>query len=197
MHDAATQTPDTDWRAIVSHYQRSHVGRALAQMATTLIPLAIVFYLMFRSLVLPYGATLLLALPAAGLLVRTFIIMHDCAHGSFLPSRRANSLIGWITGVLTLTPFGQWRRDHIEPGWHQGRLRDPGRRPVLRRLRLDHGSQRLLLQVPQLRVDFRLQLSPTPHRPDREGPVPPQGPLIYLVDRLTSKLSRLEVTPWR
>jgi acyl-lipid omega-6 desaturase (Delta-12 desaturase) len=67
---------------------------------------------MYRSLVLPYWITLLLAVPTAGLLVRTFIIMHDCAHGSFLPWKRANSIIGWITGVLTVTPFGQWRHDH-------------------------------------------------------------------------------------
>jgi omega-6 fatty acid desaturase (delta-12 desaturase) len=50
--------------------------------------------------------------PTAGLVVRTFIIMHDCAHGSFFPSRRANDLTGHLTGVLTLTPFTQWRRDH-------------------------------------------------------------------------------------
>jgi len=48
----------------------------------------------------------------AGLLVRTFIIMHDCAHGSLFESRRANDLVGYLTGVLTLTPFDQWRRDH-------------------------------------------------------------------------------------
>jgi omega-6 fatty acid desaturase (delta-12 desaturase) len=54
----------------------------------------------------------LLAFPAAGLLVRTFIFMHDCAHGSFYASRRANDIVGYVTGVLTLTPFGQWRRDH-------------------------------------------------------------------------------------
>jgi omega-6 fatty acid desaturase (delta-12 desaturase) len=81
-------------------------------MATTFIPLAALFYVMYRSLALPYWTTLLLSVPAAGLLVRTFIIMHDCAHGSFLPSKRANSIIGWITGVLTLTPFGQWRHGH-------------------------------------------------------------------------------------
>jgi omega-6 fatty acid desaturase (delta-12 desaturase) len=46
------------------------------------------------------------------LLVRTFIFMHDCAHGSFLPWKRASEIVGYITGVLTLTPFGQWRRDH-------------------------------------------------------------------------------------
>ncbi len=55
---------------------------------------------------------LLLALPTSGLLVRTFIIMHDCAHGSFFASRRLNDATGFVTGVLTLTPFVQWRRDH-------------------------------------------------------------------------------------
>ncbi len=96
----------------MSRYQRSDTGRAIAQIITTLLPLAATFYLMYRSLALPYWTTLLLALPAAGLLVRTFIIMHDCSHGSFLPSKRANSIIGWITGVLTLTPFGDWRHAH-------------------------------------------------------------------------------------
>ncbi len=67
---------------------------------------------MYWSLAHSYALTLLLALPTAGFLVRTFIIMHDCAHGSFVPTRPANEIIGFITGVLTLTPFAQWRRDH-------------------------------------------------------------------------------------
>jgi omega-6 fatty acid desaturase (delta-12 desaturase) len=53
-----------------------------------------------------------LDLVVAGLLVRTFVLMHDCAHGSFFASRRVNDVVGFITGVLTLTPFAQWRRDH-------------------------------------------------------------------------------------
>lgn len=101
-----------DWRSIVAPYQHADTRRAIIQLANTLIPLAGLFYVMYRSLVMPSWITLLLAIPAAGLLVRTFIIMHDCAHGSFLPSKRANSIIGWITGVLTMTPFGQWRHDH-------------------------------------------------------------------------------------
>ena len=59
-----------------------------------------------------YWLALLLAPITAGFYVRTFILMHDCSHGSFTPSRRANEIIGFWTGVLTLTPFGQWRRDH-------------------------------------------------------------------------------------
>ena len=102
----------SEWRAVVARYQRPDVRRAITQLATTLVPLGAVFYLMYRSLVLPYWVTLMLALPAAGFLVRTFVLMHDCAHGSFLPWRRANDLVGYVTGVLTLTAFGRWRRDH-------------------------------------------------------------------------------------
>ena len=101
-----------DWRSVVARYQRPDVGRAVFQLVSTLALLATGFYLMYRSLALPYWVTLLLAVPVAGLLVRTFIIMHDCAHGSFIPHRRINDAIGYVTGVLTLTPFGQWRRDH-------------------------------------------------------------------------------------
>src|SRR5207247_155938 len=85
---------------------------AILQLVTTLLPLGGMFFLMYQSLALPYIVTLLLAIPAAGFLVRTFIVMHDCSHGSFLPWRRANDLIGYVTGVLTFTPFSQWRRDH-------------------------------------------------------------------------------------
>src|SRR3954462_5107946 len=108
----ADQAGSSDWKSIVAAYQRPSTRRAVTQLATTLLPLAAVFVLMDRALALAPWATLLLALPAAGLLVRTFIIMHDCAHGSFLPSKRANNLIGWITGVLTMTPFGEWRHAH-------------------------------------------------------------------------------------
>ena len=109
---ARSSRSGNDWRAIVERYQRSSPARATGQIVTTLVPLAIVFYLMFRSLALPYVVTLLLAVPAAGLLVRTFIIMHDCAHGSFLRWKRANDVLGWAMGVLMLTPFEQWRHDH-------------------------------------------------------------------------------------
>src|SRR5579862_9119197 len=100
------------WSAIVAQYQQPQHVRAISQMVTTFVPMAVVFWLMYLSLSLPYVVTLLLAFPAAGLLVRTFIIMHDCGHGSFFKSRRANEIVGWITGVLTLTPFAQWRKDH-------------------------------------------------------------------------------------
>jgi acyl-lipid omega-6 desaturase (Delta-12 desaturase) len=102
----------SDWKAIVARYQGSDLRRAIMQMANTLVPLAAVMYVMYLSLGWSYWITLLLVLPAAGLLIRTFIIMHDCAHGSFFRSKRANTIVGWITGVLTVTPFAQWRHSH-------------------------------------------------------------------------------------
>src|SRR5689334_10638589 len=110
--DQAGDAAGVDWRSVVSRYQRPDTRRAVTQLATTLLPLVGLSFLMYRSLALSAWMALVLAFPIAGLLVRTFIIMHDCAHGSFLPSKRANSIIGWITGVLTLTPFGRWRHAH-------------------------------------------------------------------------------------
>lgn len=108
----SARAPAPVWRAIIAKYQRPSDLRAVAQLATTLIPLGVTFWLMHRWLDWSYAIVLALALPAAGFLVRTFVIMHDCGHGSFFRSRRANEIVGWVTGVLTLTPFAQWRKDH-------------------------------------------------------------------------------------
>ena len=104
--------PSPDWHGIAARYQGSSARRALGQVATTLGPLAAAFYLMYRALAWSHGLMLLLAIPTAGLLIRTFVIMHDCSHGSFLAWRRGNDLVGYLTGVITLTPFGQWRHEH-------------------------------------------------------------------------------------
>ena len=105
--------PDTrNWRPLVAAYQSPRMPRALLQLATTLLPLAIVLAGMYRLLAVSFWWTPLLALPAAALLVRTFVLMHDCAHGSFFASRRANRIVGAVTGMLTLMPFEHWRHEH-------------------------------------------------------------------------------------
>ena len=108
----AESASSPSWREVVARYQQTEVPRAFVQLVNTLLPLALGFTLMVISLRWSYWVTLLLAIPTAGFLVRTFIIMHDCAHNSFLPWRRVNDLVGGITGLMTLTPFSQWRRDH-------------------------------------------------------------------------------------
>ncbi len=86
--------------------------RSIAQVLTTAIPFVLVWSVMLRSLDYSYWTTLLLAVPAAGLLVRFFVIQHDCGHGSFFRSRSANDVLGRLIGVLTLTPYADWRNAH-------------------------------------------------------------------------------------
>jgi omega-6 fatty acid desaturase (delta-12 desaturase) len=101
-----------DWRRATARYRASRTKDGVVQLCTTLLPLAALFWVMHWSLGASYWLTLALAVPTAGFLIRTFIIMHDCGHGSFTPSRRANDAIGFITGALVLTPYAAWRRDH-------------------------------------------------------------------------------------
>ena len=109
---AAASQPARQWRQVVAPYERPSDARAAVQLVCTWVPLAAVFWLMHRALATSVWMSLGLAIPAAGLLVRTFIVMHDCGHGSFFSARRLNGIVGWIAGVLTLTPYAQWRRDH-------------------------------------------------------------------------------------
>ncbi len=83
------------------------------ELAITLIPFALAWCLMLFAL--NHGQDwlyALLLLPAAGLLVRVFIIQHDCGHGAFFPNRRSNDNTGRLCAVLTLTPYYHWRRGH-------------------------------------------------------------------------------------
>lgn len=108
------RTPDArNWRDLVTPFEHADARRAWVQVADTLGLLAVGLFSMYRSLALPYWVTLLLAMPTAAFLMRTFMLMHDCGHGSLFPSRRANDVLGFIAGVLTLTPYVQWRRDHV------------------------------------------------------------------------------------
>jgi omega-6 fatty acid desaturase (delta-12 desaturase) len=95
-----------------AQFRRSSTGRATSQLLTTLLPLVTAFTVMFWGVIQGWWIVLLLLPVTALFFVRTFIIMHDCSHGSFTASRRANEVIGFITGAITLTPFAQWRRDH-------------------------------------------------------------------------------------
>jgi omega-6 fatty acid desaturase (delta-12 desaturase) len=100
------------WQQIVAKYQQPSQWRSVWQMIDTLVPYAALWYLMYRSLAVSYWLTLPLAILAGGLLIRVFIIHHDCGHGSFFRSRKANDIWGFITGVLTFTPYYLWRWEH-------------------------------------------------------------------------------------
>ncbi len=102
-------------RALREHcarYARPDKGRAIWQVANTL-PLFIgLWALMALSLDWGFGWNLLLVLPTAGLYVRLFIIQHDCGHGSFFASQRLNDALGRMLGLVTLFPYGYWKKTH-------------------------------------------------------------------------------------
>jgi omega-6 fatty acid desaturase (delta-12 desaturase) len=100
------------WRKIVARYQRPSTRRSVWQIANTLIPYAALWALIHYSLTVSLWLTAPLVVLAGGFLVRIFIIFHDCGHGSYFKSRRANDALGFVTGVLTLTPFYHWRWEH-------------------------------------------------------------------------------------
>lgn len=106
------KTNAQQWKEVVAKYQRPKLPRALWQLTNTLIPYAALWVLMYFSLGISYWLTAACALLAGGFLVRIFIIFHDCGHGSFLKSQRANDLLGFITGILCFTPYRQWRWEH-------------------------------------------------------------------------------------
>jgi omega-6 fatty acid desaturase (delta-12 desaturase) len=100
------------WQGIVSKYAFPETWRSLWQVANSLVPFIVGWYLMVRSLEIGYWLTLILAVPTAGFMVRLFIIFHDCCHGSFLKTMKANDRLGLVLGVFVLTPFYQWKHSH-------------------------------------------------------------------------------------
>ena len=105
--------PDTaDWKQIVAKYQKPSAPRALWQIVTTLVPYAVLWYLMYCTLAVSWWLTAPLAILAGAFLLRVFIIFHDCGHGSFFKSRTANDVWGFLCGILTVTPYYHWRWEH-------------------------------------------------------------------------------------
>ena len=124
---ATIEAQARDWARILAAYREPRPARSLAELAVTLLPFVGLWFTMLASLQYSYVLTLVLAVPTAGLLVRLFIIQHDCGHGAFLRRRRRNDTVGRLLGVLTLTPYDHWRRSHAEHHAGSGNL---GRRDL-------------------------------------------------------------------
>lgn len=86
--------------------------RGLLAIATSVAPYAALSAAIYLTLGVSPALTAVLIIAAAGFLVRVFVMFHDCAHGSLLPSRRANAVLGSMLGLLVFSPFRRWRHDH-------------------------------------------------------------------------------------
>jgi omega-6 fatty acid desaturase (delta-12 desaturase) len=112
--ESSTAVDSPNLRQLVAPFARPKRGKAVLQLVDTLLPFLLCWGLMAASVVRDwgYGWTLLLALPTAGLYVRLFIIQHDCGHGSFFADRRLDHLVGAALGMVTLFPYGYWKKTH-------------------------------------------------------------------------------------
>jgi acyl-lipid omega-6 desaturase (Delta-12 desaturase) len=101
------------WTQILPRYREPNYVRSTVEIVITFVPLATLWALAWAALHFGYcWLSLMLAVPAAGFLVRLFMIQHDCGHGSFFRHRLANDWVGRVIGVVTLTPYDFWRRTH-------------------------------------------------------------------------------------
>ena len=109
-------------REVVAKYETPSLPRSLRQIANTILPYCALLCLMYFSLDVSYWITLALSIPAAGFLTRNFIIFHDCGHGSFFKSKRANRALGFFSALLTFTPSSSWSRQHASHHANAGDL---------------------------------------------------------------------------
>ncbi len=109
--------PDTkpearQWVKILAPYQKPSNARSIFEIALTASLFVLCWIAMWWSLDVSYWITFALMLPAAGFLVRLFLIQHDCGHGAFFQKRSVNDWVGRVLGIFTLTPYDFWKRTH-------------------------------------------------------------------------------------
>ncbi|MET4261252.1 omega-6 fatty acid desaturase (delta-12 desaturase) [Bradyrhizobium sp. S3.12.5] len=107
---------------LLGRYREPDSTRGVLELAVTAVPLLVIWTLTWNAFDNGYWLGLLLEVPAAGLLVRLFMIQHDCGHGSFFRSRVVNDWVGRAIGVVTLTPYDYWRHNHAHHHASSGNL---------------------------------------------------------------------------
>ncbi len=110
----STRLPGRGQLRTAASFQAPILSHSIWQFATTSAAYAAVLAGMYAAYHVSVWLSLALVLPAAGLVVRLFIIQHDCGHGAFFKSRRANLVVGVMCSLATLTPFTNWRRHHAQ-----------------------------------------------------------------------------------
>ncbi len=96
----------------IAPYEKSNIKTSVKQLCNTIPPFILLWAVAYGSLQISYWLSLGFAIIASGFVIRTFIIFHDCCHQSFFKSRKANDILGTISGVITLFPYEKWKRSH-------------------------------------------------------------------------------------
>jgi omega-6 fatty acid desaturase (delta-12 desaturase) len=101
-----------EWPRLLAAYRTPSPARSMAELGISFLPFVALWTFAWLLITNGQWLGLILTVPAAGFLLRLFLIQHDCGHGSFFRRRSANDWLGRAIGVLTLTPYDYWRRTH-------------------------------------------------------------------------------------
>jgi omega-6 fatty acid desaturase (delta-12 desaturase) len=100
------------WKQALAPYAKPSVPRSVLDLLTSVVPYFALSYVMYLLLDVNYLYSLAVGVLAAGFLLRTYIMFHDCTHGSFLPTKRANAWLGSVLALIVYHPFASWRHAH-------------------------------------------------------------------------------------
>ncbi len=103
-----------EWVKAMTRYDTPNLWLAIEQLVEPFIPYFSLLFLMYVTIVMgvSYWITFAVAILAVPFYIRIFIFFHNCGHGSFFRSTKANTVLAYICGILTFTPYEQWRHDH-------------------------------------------------------------------------------------
>ena len=104
--------PAGDLLKALARYREPHHMRSVLELILTCVLFVVFWVAAWWALSISYWLTLAICVPAGAFLVRLFVIKHDCGHGAFFRRRIFNDWVGRVLGVMTLTPYDVWRRDH-------------------------------------------------------------------------------------
>ncbi|ANU26505.1 fatty acid desaturase [Planococcus versutus] len=99
-------------RKFVAPFEKADVKSSVRQILNTIPPFILAWFLAYQALDVSIWLTIALSAVAAAFVIRTFIIFHDCTHGSFFKNKKANAVVGTITGIMTLFAYEKWKREH-------------------------------------------------------------------------------------
>jgi len=141
MPDQSMRTPGHQLSAL---YTKPRLARSVGDVGTSLVPYLALSVLLYLTLGISLLLTATLTVLAAGFLVRSFVVFHDCAHGSLFVSKRANRWIGRLAGLLVLSPFARWRHDHAVHHATSGELERRGIGDIITLTVAEYRSRSLL-----------------------------------------------------
>jgi omega-6 fatty acid desaturase (delta-12 desaturase) len=104
---------NNQWLLKVDKYKEINWKKSTWQLLNSFIPFFVLWYVSYKLIPINYALSLLISLLNAGFVARIFIFLHDCCHGTFFKSRFIRNTVGFICGVVTLTPFIHWQKVHL------------------------------------------------------------------------------------